>query len=325
MTHLIVGAAAFFVLQFLLVMTMRAGKTCSNSNSNTADNDSSESVGLSSTPLPPSTRSKYTRVQGMGFQIYTGGAPAYLNSTDTDDDDVRGVSNPECIGRSAYGETFLEDEPVIQCYIGNDDPYIDVQQRLVIMQQAVERAYELADHNADVLKVFIAPEFFWRGIRGAYVMEEEDASDPTTCGPICKVLKGLEAIVADERYENWLFLMGTVIAYEKLPAHQAYDYLFYNFAPIYKGYDPAKMDHTGKRFLAPKRYVSTSDFMTPARYLNTTIAKELVQHGALNGKGKGKHWEESLDYEIIFNPHDDRQKYDNDVWENYRGELTGLG
>lgn len=291
------------------------GKTCRMESMNNSNNNNGRVA---------STRSKYKQVQGMGFQIYTGGAPAFLNSTDGadgDDDDGsgQGVTNPECIGRSSYGQTFMEDAPVIQCYLGNDDAFIDVQQRLSIMQQAIERAHDLADDSPDVLKVFIAPEFFWRGIRGAYVMEEEDASDPTTCGPICKVLKGLETIVADERYENWLFLMGTVIAYETLPKGSEYDYLFYNFAPIYKGYNPAKMNHIGKRFLAPKRYVSSSDFMTPARYLNATIAKELVARGALT-----EPWQQ-LDDEIIFNPHDDRKVYDNDVWENYRDELNGLG
>ena len=70
---------------------------------------------------------------------------------------------------------------------------------------------------------------------------DEKADDPSICGPICHVLKGLEAMVAQERFEDWLFVFGTVIASESLPTQDPYDYLFYNFAPIYKGYNPAKL------------------------------------------------------------------------------------
>lgn len=257
-----------------------------------------------------STNSKYKRVQGIGFQIYTGGAPAFLNRTD-------GSSklNPECLGRSSYGQVVGEIAPEIQCYIGHDDPMLDVQNRIEIMKEAVELAYKVADGDADILKVFIAPEFYWRGINGAYFFQkDEEPDDPSTCGPICQILQGMETIAAQKRFEDWLFLFGTIIALDVLPTDDPYDYLFYNFAPLYKGYDPTKVGFAGKRFLLPKRYVSSSDFLTPQRHLNASVFKELF------GEQLPEH------DTTVYNPHDfDQKRYDHSMWGRYKDELNSLG
>ena len=256
-----------------------------------------------------STNSKYKRVQGIGFQIYTGGAPAFINHTD-------GTSslNPECVGRESYGQVVGEIAPMMQCYIGLPDPMLDVRGRIEIMMDAVEKAYALADNDdPETLKIFIAPEFFWRGITGAYSFQNDELpDDPSFCGPICQILMGLEALVANERFENWMFLFGTIIASDTLPTEDPYDFLFYNFAPLYKGYDPAKMDFQGKRFLVPKRYVSSSDFLTPQRHLNESSFKQLL--GQLPGDS------------TVYNPHDFNQKrYDPTMWKKYKEELRALG
>lgn len=254
--------------------------------------------------LPKKTypQSKYAKVQGIGFQIYTGGAPARLPD---------GRKNPECVGRNAYGQK----RSVLQCYIGHDDPIEDVNRRLEIMREAVDRAHQLADPDPNTLKVFIAPEFYWRGIDGAYSFVYDDDDDELNlCGPICELLKGLEQIVAQQKFEDWLFVMGTVIAAETLPTEDPYDFLFYNFAPLYKGYDPDKMDYTGKRFLVPKRYVSSIDFLTPRRFLNDTAVRELID-------------EELPDHDTtVFNPYDfSIKRYDNDMWDEYKSELNNIG
>jgi hypothetical protein len=256
-----------------------------------------------------STNSKYRKVQGIGFQIYTGGAPAFINHTD-------GTSalNPECVGRESYGQVVGEIAPMIQCYIGLPDPMLDVRGRIEIMMDAVEKAYALADNDdPETLKVFIAPEFYWRGITGAYSFQyDELPDDPSFCGPICQILMGLEALVANQRFENWIFLFGTIIASDALPTDDPYDFLFYNFAPLYKGYDPAKMDFQGKRFLVPKRYVSSSDFLTPQRHLNESSFKQLL------GQPPGD--------STVYNPHDFNQKrYDPTMWKKYKDELGALG
>ena len=74
--------------------------------------------------------SPYSKVQGLGFQIYTGGAPAFLNKRAT-------IPNPECMdghhGSNSEGNK-------VQCYLGDDDPIKDVQQCFKIMKDTVEHA-----------------------------------------------------------------------------------------------------------------------------------------------------------------------------------------
>jgi hypothetical protein len=234
-------------------------------------------------------------VQGLGFQIYTGAAPALLDDNST---------NPECLharnGKNSEGD-------LKQCYLGHRDPIRDVHRRFEILTDTVERAYELSDKSSETLKIFIAPEFYWRGSTGAYEMEYDDVGDD--CTAICSILQRLEGLVAQERFEHWLFVFGTVIASETLPTEDAFDYLFYNFAPVYKGYNPAQSSSTGRRFLVPKRYVSMSDFLTPSRHSN---AKELVDAHA--------------DKQISLNPFAlGKKRYNNNMWLKYKGELNDLG
>ena len=246
----------------------------------------------------------YSKVQTLSFQIYTGGAPAFVNNE----------SNPECANLNSYG--MPEDAVELQCYLGLDDTAEDVQRRLNIMRDAVDKAYDLSDPNDDTLKIFLAPEFFFRGKNGAFEFASEEEEDEAgECSDICHILKGLEDIVADKRFEDWLFLFGTVIGSEKLPKKDKFDYQFYNFAPLYKGFDPATSKRIGKNFIVPKRYVSNIDFLTPLRHLtNRSIAIELLDEQDPTVAG------------TIMNPHlVGHKKYDNEMWAKYKDELGTLG
>lgn len=255
--------------------------------------------------LSPSYASKYSKVQGIGFQIYTGGAPAFLEGNNT------GPQNPECIGLDSYGEFYDENGLQYQCYLGLEDPIDDVRVRIKLMKEAIERAYEVADQDSGTLKIFIAPEFYWRGIDGAYIMEDE--KDYTHCGPICDLMLAMEEFVADKKYQDWLFLMGTVIASEVLPEEDPYNYLFYNFALVYKGYDPAKHDHTGKRYLVPKRIVSGQDFLLPRRFMaNQSSILELLDEDLPETDN------------TLFIPFG-QNKYDVDAWDLYKDDLHDRG
>lgn len=249
--------------------------------------------------------SKYSKVQGIGFQIYTGGAPAFLERNNT------GPQNPECIGLDSYGEFYDENGLQYQCYLGLEDPIDDVRVRIQLMKEAIERAYQVADHDSGTLKIFIAPEFYWRGIDGAYIMEDE--KDYTHCGPICDLMLAMEEFVAHKKYDNWLFLMGTVIASEVLPEEDPFNYLFYNFALLYKGYDPAKHDHTGKRYLVPKRIVSGQDFLLPRRFMsNQSAILELLDEDLPETDN------------TLFIPFG-QNKYDVDAWDLYKDDLHDRG
>jgi len=150
------------------------------------------------------------------------------------------------------------------------------------MSDAVEKAYNTSDKDDSVLKMFIAPEFYFRGLNGAFEFYTENAEEEDgNCSDICQILEGLEGIVADKRFENWLFLFGTVIASDALPKEDPFDYQFYNFAPLYKGFDPATSRGIGKNFIVPKRYVSDIDFLSPIRHLsNKSIVMELLDDSA---------------------------------------------
>jgi hypothetical protein len=159
---------------------------------------------------PRHERSPYTKFQALGFSVYTGGAPVFVG----DDEYGNKTRNPECHRQSTLGHLghFDDDEEPtdnLYCYVGLSDDSADVSQRLEVMKAAVERALQASDPDPSVLKVFIAPEFFWRGRDGAYVVDKAEVS---SCGPVCQILAGLEEIAADPRFKHWLFLFGTIVA-----------------------------------------------------------------------------------------------------------------
>jgi hypothetical protein len=245
--------------------------------------------------------SKYTHFQGLGYEIYTGGAPAF-------DDD--GVKNPECVGLGSYGKVGS----YLQCYVGLKNGQEDVARRLQVMRDAVEKAYEVSDPSNTTLKLFVAPEFFFRGKNGAYNISL-DYNDPNLrkCRhEVCQIFIGLESIVADRRFKDWLFVFGTVIASETLPDEHEFDFVFVNFAPVYKGYDPDTTTMLGKRLIVPKRYVSRIDFLTPRRKFNESTAKEIFDD------------EPHAPETTVLNPFEiGHQLYGNENWKRYIGALEG--
>ena len=72
------------------------------------------------------------------------------------------------------------------CYLGLEDPIEDALRRVDVMTDAVEKALELSDPDPNTLKVFNAPEFFFRGSEGAYVFDYDeltaDREDSCTAG-----------------------------------------------------------------------------------------------------------------------------------------------
>lgn len=96
-----------------------------------------------------------------------------------------------------------------------------------------------------VLKVFVAPEFFFRGPNGAYPTED------LVTGKL-QLFPKLVEMVSAPKYKGWLFVLGTVIAADE-GADGKWNY--YNVAPIYEG------GPNGRRLLAFKKYVSGVDFL----------------------------------------------------------------
>ncbi|KAK1735729.1 hypothetical protein QTG54_013435 [Skeletonema marinoi] len=169
-----------------------------------------------------------------------------------------------------------------QCYLGNKDIEEDVKGRVSIMQRAVEKAYEVASQDKDTLKIFVAPEFFWRGPMGSYPFDSID--NPGVEGEfnaINEIGRALEGIIQQEKFSDWMFLFGTIIASKETTLETPEDgdskraiekngkmFQFLNFAPLYKGFDPAKTNSDGMKFIVPKIEVSTMDFLTEDRAPN---------------------------------------------------------
>ena len=145
--------------------------------------------------------------------------------------------------------------------MGYQDDEVDVRKRFEVMKEAVETARNLEkDDDKETLKVFIAPEFFWRGPNGAYdaaSILKNDEYHLDEFNAISEICEELENLVKDKKYEHWLFVFGTIIAASRNDLTVDDNFLFFNFAPILQG------GPKGKRMLAPKEYVSSIDFLRP--------------------------------------------------------------
>lgn len=143
----------------------------------------------------------YSKVQFIAWEIYTG--PIY---NDWDD----AVSYPG-ISR-AQGDRCWD--VLSQC--------LDISARVQFTRLAVETAYENASREEDTLKIFMAPEFLYRGAAGAYLFDLLNGwKGPAAANlgqlpaPYDRDWGGLfgelRALAADEKYRDWVFVFGTAV------------------------------------------------------------------------------------------------------------------
>ena len=168
----------------------------------------------------PPPAAAYRRVQYVGFPIQTG-YDGYL-------------------GANMF---YISEEDNVGVYPGLDDSKADLDGRLGIMERALEvslAAPEL-DARSDTLKIFLAPEFFFRGPAGAY-----SAEDPT----LLQLGDSLRSLVSDTRWRDWVFVFGSIIGSNKMAAHAAPNYTSgkplwdtYNFAIVQRGNSPERHTH----------------------------------------------------------------------------------
>jgi hypothetical protein len=113
-------------------------------------------------------------------------------------------------------------------YSGKVDDAADMLARCKNMKQAIQSGFALVDtmgnFNTDskALKIFMAPEFYFRGLNGAYtheVVHGREAQPDAQPLPLPKV-KGIMEVMQEETdktcYKDWLFVMGTAIAATEL-------------------------------------------------------------------------------------------------------------
>jgi hypothetical protein len=119
------------------------------------------------------------------------------------------------------GSTPTWARDVDKWYPGNPDVEQDVTDRVQLMKAAVEQAASLVNRDDRVLKVFVAPEFFFRGPQGAYDMKH-----------VGDVIGLLQRYARADIYKHWLFVWGTIIGRAQKPDGT---WEIYNVAVVQKG------------------------------------------------------------------------------------------
>lgn len=97
-------------------------------------------------------------------------------------------------------------------YLGEKDDSVDIQQRLDIVSKVITQALSNNSISRDgaTLKVFTFPEFFWRGLKGAYYNSDgsKDLMYEKICDGITNIIQQLSP-----QYDlsDWLFLFGSIL------------------------------------------------------------------------------------------------------------------
>lgn len=94
----------------------------------------------------------------------------------------------------------------LQQYTGVEDDMTDIALRCSLMEDAIRRAYESAavQKSAGCLKLFMAPEFYFRGTRGAYSVEA-----------YLHIVERLRNFLKLDLFKDWLFVFGSCIAFSE--------------------------------------------------------------------------------------------------------------
>ena len=93
-------------------------------------------------------------------------------------------------------------------YLGAADATTDINKRCAIMKKAIQTAHGSSDIDTTVspptLKIFMAPEFFYRGAEGGYPLHS-----------MSTIMEEMRTETGDVKYKDWMFVYGTAIGYQK--------------------------------------------------------------------------------------------------------------
>ena len=166
----------------------------------------------------------------------------------------------QCIGYVI--DTAPQDNPDgSQTYLGLNNPQQDIEARCDLMLRAMQTAYDALPQQSppeppgQTLKVFMAPEFFFRGAEGAYAMDDVQ---------LC--VSALQGMAGNDQWVDWVFVFGSILGVSS-PTYSTPPYDIdplatkevYNFAPVQQGGVAAQGD-TGARIVM-KELMSGVDFI----------------------------------------------------------------
>lgn len=201
--------------------------------------------------------SNYDKVQFISWELYTGP----LHGADGNGPGwYSGLLNPAPDKRlDALG----------QCW--------DIEARIAFTADAIKKAKaNSGPNNKSTLKVFMAPEFLYRGAGGAYLHDlidgwvghapDEFHLPAPYAGPWPGLFDGLRALVARDDYEDWVFVFGTALSASFPAAKAANGKYLLDPAKMGEIYNSALIQRGGaangaSRYLSRKQYISSIDFV----------------------------------------------------------------
>ena len=201
----------------------------------------------------PEKASKYKKVQFISFQI------SVREKTKIQDGEKKqGYHGIEIKDVAVKVDKDGKETNRVETYYADDEA--DYSKRLTLMKMAVDEAYAEAikqggniDPSTDVLKIFSAPEFFFRGIKGTY--DAKKAKD--------RIVPDLARFITNnKKFEDWLFLFGSIVG-QLGPDHKN---TYYNIGVIVRG-------NSKKTWIQPKAFLSEMDFLS---------AEDIVKDGGIS-------------------------------------------
>lgn len=174
-----------------------------------------------------------------------------------------------------------EEEDGTSTYVGLDDPALDIAARCQLMLEAMEAARALLpaplSPPGSVLHVFMAPEFFFRGAKGAYELDD-----------VQRAIAMLGDMTKDEKWDDWLFAFGTIVGQYKLGTGKESPPLpvqICNFSLVRLG-GVAGAAPGGARAIV-KEFMSNIDFIT-GQAMNGGLLLGAVAHPDAAAAGAGR-------------------------------------
>jgi hypothetical protein len=176
-------------------------------------------------------------------------------------------------GKTVYHDNLPERDRGRVKYKGDGDNTSDITGRCSVMTAAIQHAFKSYQNLAAlqtksraflgcqaalkeerVLKIFMAPEFFFRGPSGAYEIDK-----------LWTVAETMRQETKDHKYDDWLFVLGTCVCStvktDSADVNKEKGVFLENFALVQKGgYGIADADHN--RYVQ-KEYTSRIDYDRP--------------------------------------------------------------
>lgn len=156
----------------------------------------------------------------------------------------------------------------------------DLNERCNFVQALIEEAgkSEHINNNHDCLKVFMLPEFFFRGPKGGYSLESSQ-----------EIVNNLRKMVNSPEYKDWLFVFGTTVAYSKnLEKSDESLYEAYNYSFVQMGNGKEK-----DSLIVMKEHKSPVDFISqPNEFPDKTLHHHNTSYMEKVSKGCNRRNEE---------------------------------